>query len=155
VETFGDALVYDQGMFLSDDTSRWLIGPSGFLAFQKGNAATFYSANSIVSAYAIRAVTTYNGYVFLWGSRTIKGVIEPVVLIHKDIIGTQLNQATWTVRVLATPNFSGTACANSAFTAVAADARSGGALFVGNACANTSAVSPPLLRGVTYSLPLP
>ena len=154
-ETFGDALVYDQGMFLSDDTSRWLIGPSGFLAFQKGNAATFYSANSIVSAYAIRSVTTYNGYVFLWGSRTIKGVIEPVVLIHKDTIGTQLDPATWTVRVLATPNFNGAYCTNSAFTAVAADARSGGALFVGNVCTNTSAISPPLLRSVTYALPLP
>ncbi len=153
----GGVFAYDTTGTIAGSSLNWVVGPSGYVAYQKAGTAGYFNASitkSVQANYVFTAVTSWKGTVLVWGHKPDpKGSASrmPVLFTHRDDLDAQ--NAGWVEHELAMPPYASLYCssngANSTGMAVGDSL-----VMVANTCANVVPTKGLLLRSFVYSRPL-
>ena len=97
-------------------TVRWLVGPSGLVAYEKYGTAGIFSAavtKATQNNYFFRSILRIGGTTLLYGTRPDPANAssrQPVFLAHPEVANTQSGTAYWTEIVLDAPGYDKVTC---------------------------------------------
>jgi hypothetical protein len=153
----GGAYRYDNvGFTLVGQSSAWLVGPGGLVAYQKYGSSGYFAASvtkNVQTDYTFTAVTVKDNFVLVWGFKPdLKyGGNIPVLFTHKDDLGGQSGAAGWVEHELAVPPYNTMYCGSNAASTTGLASGDAGVAMLANYCANTTLIKGTLLRTVMYS----
>ncbi|MBI5609514.1 MAG: hypothetical protein HY902_11600, partial [Deltaproteobacteria bacterium] len=133
-------------------TDRWIVGPSGYVAYSKVGTTGLLAASVVASAqagYIFRSVARYSGYVLIFGTKpdsVNKQSRRAVLLTHLDAIDSQSGATGWTEFDLgdAAPAWPTSSCAGNMMNHVDMDVANNSLLALANVCTGANVRRPVL-----------